>query len=138
MAASSMQSNLSVCSFNMYGFNNGLSMSKILCSDHDIVFIQEHWLSDCNMDKLDSIHPDFQSFGLSSMNIAQSNSILNGRPFGGVVVLWRKNLSKYSICISWTVTKLMVNSSQLNFIIIHVTFYLQMCIFHVLKIQMNM
>ena len=84
---------LKICSFNMHGFNSGLSLAKILCSDYDLIFLQEHWLLKQDLYKLDMIDSNFKSNGLSSMDQKSESGILVGRPFGGVGCLWRKNLS---------------------------------------------
>ena len=78
---------LRICSFNMDGFDNGLSMTKDLTVSHDIILLQEHWLLKGNLGKLDSLSTDFLSYGLSSMNAKSASGILVGRPFGGVGIL---------------------------------------------------
>ena len=82
-----------ICSYNMHGFKNGLPMARELCKTHDLILLQEHWLLKNNLDKLDSIDRDFMSFNLSSMNAKSASGIMIGRPFGGVGILWRKNLA---------------------------------------------
>ena len=88
-------SDLKICSFNMHGFNNGLSMTRSLCLSHDIILIQEHWLLNCDLDKLNLIDLNFTSTALSSMNTKAAEGIISGRPFGGVAILWNKSLTKY-------------------------------------------
>ena len=63
----------------------------MLCSNSDIVFLQEHWLFPSDLPSLNDIHSDFMSFGTSSMNT--NDGIVLGRPYGGVAVLWRKHLT---------------------------------------------
>jgi len=60
MAASNFNT-LKICSFNMYGYAYGLSMVQALFSDYDIILLQETWLSESNMDKLNDIDPEFIS-----------------------------------------------------------------------------
>ena len=93
MANPIKQTELKICSFNMHGFNNGVSMTNLLCNNHDLIFLQEHWLIADDLSKLNSINSNFCSFGLSSMNHKIASDILVGRPFGGVAVLWKKSLS---------------------------------------------
>jgi exonuclease III len=93
MAISNTISELRLCSFNMHGYRNGLSMANSLCSDHDIILLQEHWLMKHELHKMDAIHPNFKSFGVSSMDNKIASGILVGRPFGGVGILWNKRLS---------------------------------------------
>ena len=47
--------NLSLRSYNLRGFNNGLPYLKKLCSDNDIIFVQEHWLLKSQLYMLDNI-----------------------------------------------------------------------------------
>ena len=47
-----VQKKLSIVSFNCHGYNNGLSYLPVLLDSSDIVLLQEHWLSDSELDKL--------------------------------------------------------------------------------------
>jgi len=87
--------NLKIASFNMYSFNNGLSMLLNLCNDFDIILLQEHWLSNTDLSKLNQIDVNFISFGVSAMNSKSENSVLVGRPFGGTAILVNVNVLKY-------------------------------------------
>ncbi len=44
---------------------------------------------------LSNIHKDFIGNGISSMEL--SNTLLHGRPYGGVGILWRKTLGTCKI-----------------------------------------
>lgn len=75
------------------GFSNDLKREsfKQLVNDHDIIFIQEHWLSKQQLDILLNVHVDFTGIGQSPM----CDSVMNiGRPYGGVGILWRKSLDR--------------------------------------------
>ena len=84
---------LRLCTFNMHGFGNGLAMAQQLCLDHDLILLQETWLSNANLYKLNSIDSGFCSFGLSGMEAKLAEGILVGRPFGGKGILWKKCFS---------------------------------------------
>src|ERR1700759_3394380 len=84
---------LTVCSLNMSGFRNGFSMLRELCSSHLILGVQEHWLREDDLDKLNLIHSNYNYYAASGMNSAVASSILKGRPFGGVGFLWHKSLN---------------------------------------------
>jgi len=90
--------NLSLCSYNLHGFNNGLPYLKKLCSDNDIIFVQEHWLLKSQLYMFDNINDNFNFFGQSSLDEVTSRGLLKGRPFGGVGVLWRKELAPIVKC----------------------------------------
>lgn len=97
MAVSS--EHLSLCTFNMHGYNVGLPFLQTLCEKNDLIFIQEHWLQDNQLHLLDDVHKDFTSYGKSSMCKKLSQGLLRGRPFGGVAVLYRKSLSNFISCV---------------------------------------
>jgi hypothetical protein len=40
------------------------------------------------------IHPDLGGFGISAMKSKLTTGVFRGRPFGGVVFLWRKSISR--------------------------------------------
>ena len=86
---------LTVCSFNMHGFNNSSFYLKDLCLVNDIIFVQEHWLLSDQLTKFDAISKEFNFFGVSAMDDICAQGILRGRPFGGVGVLVRKTYSKF-------------------------------------------
>jgi len=91
MAASS--SPLSICSYNMHGFNTGLPFLKQLCDGNDIIFLQEHWLQDSQLTDFNAVDSRFLAYGKSSMDKCVASGFLRGRPFGGVAVMWCKELS---------------------------------------------
>lgn len=113
--------NSNFATYNLHGLNNGRSGLFDLCSNTEtvLVAVQEHWLTPNNLNDLNSIHPDFVGFGISSMSDRLCNGIYHGRPFGGVGFLWRKTFShRFSIgrrassgrCLSLTMT---LDSGQL-------------------------
>ena len=75
-------------SFNCRGWHNGKSTVTYLLDSHDICLIQEHWLFDDHLNKL-NFNPDFLSVGVSGMD---SSVLLRGLPFGGCAILFRKSL----------------------------------------------
>jgi exonuclease III len=64
-----------------------------LCEHYDLIFLQEHWLREEELNCLNSIHPEFTGFGVSAIDI--SSGFLSGRPYGGVCILWRKLITNY-------------------------------------------
>src|ERR1700743_1948336 len=86
---------LKICSYNMHGFNNGRPLLESLCDTHDIILLQEHWLSSNDLYKLDSVNDKFNCHGVSAMDEKLSSGILVGRPFGGVAILWKNELSNF-------------------------------------------
>ena len=88
MAELDNNSCISICSFNCRSFKNNLPAVSKLCSEHDIVLLQEHWLIPNDLHLLNSAHVDFLSFGQSALDL--SSDIILGRPYGGTAVLFNK------------------------------------------------
>ena len=63
-----------------------------LCQHFDVILIQEHWLQTSQLHRLGTIDTDFAYLAVSSMDSKLSAGILQGRPFGGTGILWRKSL----------------------------------------------
>ena len=62
-----------------------------MCQQFDIIMIQEHWLYPDELSYLSMLSNDFSSFGLSPMPVGET--LLSGRPYGGVGIMWHKKLS---------------------------------------------
>ena len=75
-----------VAYYNLHGMNNGRSWLLELCNNVNIhiIAVQEHWLHDSNIDLLNSVHPDFVSFCISSMSERLRTSVYYGKPYGGI------------------------------------------------------
>ena len=79
-----------ISSYNCRGFNSTKSLYiNSLLSQCDFLCIQEHWLNDHDLFKLNDINTNFLSTGISGFD---DKSILNGRPYGGCGILWRANV----------------------------------------------
>ena len=84
---------INICTYNMYGFNQGKLCLNELCSVNDVIAVQEHWLSKHDLNKIMEFHSDFQGFGWSAMDERLERGVLVGRPYGGLGLLVRKNLN---------------------------------------------
>jgi exonuclease III len=84
-------------SFNMHGFNQGLSVVRELIETvfPDIFLLQEHWLTPANLYKLNTHFPEYVAIGKSAMELSVEQGPLRGRPFGGVVFLVKRDLFKH-------------------------------------------
>src|ERR1051325_7932747 len=98
-------SQVSIVSFNMHGFNQGHCTLNKLCSSDDlnidVILLQEHWLTPDNMHKLRLFSTNYSCFGISAMENSISQGVLRGRPFGGVLILIKAPLNariKYHKC----------------------------------------
>ena len=82
-----VQKKLSIVSFNCHGYNNGLSYLPVLLDSSDIVLLQEHWLSDSELDKL-----CFDGFVTHAISGFDNSVLQHGRPSGGCAILYRQCL----------------------------------------------
>ena len=80
-----------ISSYNCQSSKRNIGGIKLLCDVSDIVLLQEHWLYPFDLPSLNTLHKDFMTFGISSIDV--SDGIVLGRPYGGVAVMWRKDLT---------------------------------------------
>ena len=84
-------STLRCSNFNVRGLESSKAEIKHkLCPNHDIILLQETFCFPT--DSYNDIHPDFYGRGISAMD--PSSGVLRGRPFGGIAILWRKELDR--------------------------------------------
>ena len=77
-------------SFNCRGLNSSLKELQEICDVAKIICLQEHWLSKQQLVTLSTIHENFKSTGASPLDAEQT--LLTGRPYGGVAILWHNSL----------------------------------------------
>ena len=96
-----VESSLCVISYNMHGYNQGLSLLHDIISSHtpDLLLLQEHWLTPHNNVKFNNDFPDFHVFGSSAMEACVELGPLVGRPYGGTAILVKKDLLPACECI---------------------------------------
>ena len=83
--------NINIISFNCAGVPNKLPVIDNFCSNYDIIFLQETWLTSVNINILDTVHEDFCSHSVSAVDLGGP---MLGRPHGGVSVLWKRSLGR--------------------------------------------
>jgi exonuclease III len=72
-------------------------------SDHSILFLQEHWLSDSQSQLFDELSVECRYASVSGF---EGTEVLHGRPYGGCAILWRHGALQ-------NVVRLEVNSSRI-------------------------
>ena len=88
-----MASHLKLVSLNCTGLgeeNRRLLYDFLECYSPDIMLLQETWLLKRDLDRLNQLHSLYMGRGISSV---PDTDVLQGRPYGGLAVLWRKSLS---------------------------------------------
>jgi len=77
-------------SYNSRGLNvNKQSYLRSVLADCDILLLQEHWLSEEQLNCLNTLSTDHMSVAVSGF---ENDRVLSGRPYGGCSILWRKAL----------------------------------------------
>jgi exonuclease III len=96
-----IESDLTVISYNMHGYNQGHVLVRDLVNSTalDVIMMQEHWLTPHNMSKFNNDFPEYYAFGSSALNKSVENGPLVGRPFGGTLTLIRNELMSVCECI---------------------------------------
>ena len=86
---------LCIASYNRRGFNSlKNSYIRTLLSSVNVLFSQEHWLSDSQLSVLSGVDVNFMHTGVSGFD---QSVILNGRPYGGCAILWQTNIVIYTL-----------------------------------------
>lgn len=82
---------LSITSYNCRGLTDlKNSYIKTLMFKSNIIFLQEHWLADDQLQCIGDIDDTFLYTGVSGFD---SSDVLAGRPYGGCAILWRSDLN---------------------------------------------
>ena len=72
------------CSLICRGSNNGILPLKNFIDSLDLCFIQEHWLLNDHLRRINALSSNFLSVSVSGMD---SSLLVCGRPFGGRSIL---------------------------------------------------
>ena len=91
-ASTPNKTDVTFATHNLHGFSKSSKYLKDCINSYGgIWFIQEHWLSDSKLQQLQQL--DTQFVARSGMEDAVSSGVYRGRPFGGVAICWRPELS---------------------------------------------
>ena len=92
---------ITISTHNVNGFGHSKSFLFDLCEKfpNAIRGIQEHWLAppykkQLGVNRLRSLHPDFDGFGNSAMKRENETKVRMGRPFGGTGFLFPRKYSQ--------------------------------------------
>ena len=107
-----MMENITITSWNCYGLKNKREAISQICRSSDLVALQETLLWPHDLTITDSIHPEFNSHSVSSMQT--STEIVRGRPHGGLSFLWKRKLDKYISVVNFDSDRLLGLKLHLN------------------------
>ena len=98
-------SSLTFISFNMHGFNQGKTFVKTVLDSGtvDFVLIQEHWLPNSGLYRLEQMNSNYVCFAISAMEDRLGHDVLFGRPFGGIAIFVKQTLSNRVIRVCMNV-----------------------------------
>ena len=83
---------LKVMSYNCHGFTKSkFAFIDKLFLHTDFLFLQEHWLRNNDLGFLCNASSDLSFYSCSQMS---DNVVLDGRPYGGVAILWHNRLNR--------------------------------------------
>lgn len=88
-----VENKIRIVSLNCTGLgevNRRLLHDFLECHSPDILLLQETWLLRRDLCRLNNLHGSYLGRGKSSV---PDNQILQGRPYGGLAILWKKKLS---------------------------------------------
>ena len=86
---------VSFACFHYHRLNYGKPVIADLLESVEVLCIQEHWLSNKNLNLLAALYNDYIAYGVSGMLDIIEEMIMHGRPFGGVAFLWRQSIAKF-------------------------------------------
>ena len=82
--------NITFCTYTIRGFNSTkVNYINHLLNRYDILLIEEHWLNDYQISTLAGHFPHHNVHGVSAMD---SGVILQGRPHGGCLMLYKSTM----------------------------------------------
>ena len=80
---------LRICTYNCEGIKNSEKYISTL-KDYDIICVQETWVQEHEVNQLSSINSGYMAVSVSGID---NTNILQGRPYGGVCIMYRNELS---------------------------------------------
>lgn len=81
---------LSITTYNCTGMNDFIH-EHLDVQSPDILLLQETWLLNKDLSKLNHLHSGYQGRGVSG--VPENGEILRGRPYGGLAVVYKKSLA---------------------------------------------
>ena len=117
-----MEGNLKITSYNCNGFKfRNYGYVNEIFKKCDILMLQETWLYNFEHKNFMKEIPNCQYYAISGMDDADVSRV--GRPYGGVSILWKKELKLTFVPIETNSDRICathVNNSDCKFIIINV------------------
>jgi hypothetical protein len=118
-----MADSIPVTSLNCRGFNATKEIYiNHLLNQCDILFLQDHWLSEKQLHVIGDVNSEFIYAAVSGFG---NDAVLTGRPFGGCAILLRKSLAisfKQLECESRRLLAILLEFNDVKLLLINVYF----------------
>ena len=112
MGQQSLEDNLSICTYNIHGYNSTKRNYVLeLLNKYSILIIEEHWLNEKQLCDFTELFAGYCVYGVTAMD---STEILQGRPHGGVVVIYPDSLGSNANNINTVSKRLCAISLQIH------------------------
>ena len=118
---------IKVATYNCHGFQSSVNDIRQLCSNHDVILLQETWLMESELPQLSRVDRNFYHKGISSMDT--NRTLIRGRPYGGLALLWSKHLGMQCKPVTFgtrsDIMGLMITISDVQYLLLNV--YMPYC-----------
>lgn len=107
--------------FNCRSLVRSMDCIRTLCKSSHLIALQETCLLPHDIPLLGAVDRDFEYIGKSAVDV--SAGVLRGRPFGGVAILWRKNVFSAVTavpCASDRIVAVKVSVAECSFLVFSV------------------
>ena len=112
MGQQSLEDNLSICTYNIHGYNDAKRKYVLeLLNKYSILIIEEHWLNEKQLCDFTELFAGYCVYGVTAMD---STEVLQGRPHGGVVVIYSDSLGSTANNIKTVSKRLCAISLQIH------------------------
>ena len=113
--------NMRFVSYNCHGYNDlKIPYMSQLLHQSEFCFIQEHWLANCQLHRLNNI---CSTHNLHAISGFIDDDIISGRPYGGCAILWRADLDAevhFVETINKRICSIQVYNDKYKFLLINV------------------
>ena len=113
-----MSHKIKICSYNCNSLRNSIDIIRELLAENDILLLQETLIFSTDAEFISCIDDNF-NFSISSCT--RKLGIDSGRPIGGLITFWKKNLNSFlrPIVNSKNYIMMELYSENLNYILIN-------------------
>jgi exonuclease III len=108
-------------SFNCKNVRTSVDEIRELCNTCDVILLQETWLTSQDLPYLNTLDERCYSMGVSAMST--EDSVLRGRPHGGLGIMWNKRITHMCKIIEYEDCRILgieINSDNKKILILNI------------------